>query len=350
MIRDRATSGRVGIMVLTTVAYLVLFFPLWPIFDMATAILALGSVLLAGAFFGTFAGAVAGVLGVVITDGLITILAPARAPTIYLQAVMGVVGFVGAGVVAGRMRDLGNRVGQQRAALEKERARLARELVAREEYTSVVVHELRNPLLAIGATLRLLARDAVDESVGQRLRAAAAESTRALDLLDGLNDVSSLESGRMRSVLRPTDLNVVVRGAVDAMETLGGQVSLRVSEQPVTVLGDERRLGQIVRNLVGNAAKYSPPGAPVEVTVGLDQARVAAVVRVRDYGPGVPPGERDRLFQKFARLSTAGSTSGSGLGLYISRGIIRDHGGDIAVEWPSGGGTAFSVTLPLAPG
>ena len=346
MLQTRA--GRAGAVVVASAAYLAAFFPLFPVFDLSTCILLVVPILLAGGLFGTVAGAVMGIAGALVTDVMLTAVGRGG-PETYSQAVLGAVTFMAMGLVAGRLRDLSEKVRAQTHALVSERERLQRELAAREEYTSVVVHELRNPLIAIGATLRVIARAGTDAAAAQKLNAAASEATRALDLLDGLNDVSSLESGRMRSVLRPTDLNAIVRSAVESAGDLGNQVSLRASDLPVAVLGDERRLGQVIRNLVSNAAKYSPSGAPIEVTVGVGPDHRSAVVRVRDYGPGVPPNERERLFHKFARLSTAGGTTGSGLGLFISRGIMRDHNGDITAEWPAGGGTAFSVSLPLAP-
>jgi len=339
-------QARVLLLLGVGLGYIGLLFALFPVFDLATAILVVIPVLMSGALFGMTAGALGGLIGAIVTTVILSYLGRGG-PALYTQAVLGTFGFMAVGVVAGRMRDLSEQVGQQTRTLERER--LQRELTAREEYTSVVVHELRNPLIAIGATLRAVARVEREEASQAKMLAAAHEATRALELLDGLNDVSSIESGRMRSVLRATDLNAIVRGAVDAVGEVSHQVSLRASDLPVVVLGDERRLGQVVRNPISHAAKYSPPGAPVEVTVDVGPDRRSAVVRVHDYGPGVPPPKRGRLFQKFARLTTAGGTSGSGLGLYISRGIMRDHNGDISAEWPAGGGSAFMLTLPLAP-
>lgn len=111
---------------------------------------------------------------------------------------------------------------------------------------------------------------------------------------------------------------------------------------------DDRRIRQMLRNLLDNAAKYSPVETPIEVSVGTTADHRSALVQVRDCGPGVPSGERARLFEKFARLSTASGTRGSGLGLYLCRAIVRAHGGEIWGEWPASGGSVFSFTLPLA--
>lgn len=237
-----------------------------------------------------------------------------------------------------------------RARLQSEEQRTAdleRTQNVRQEYLSVLAHELRNPLNAINAAARVLARQIKATEGETTAHAIAAESHHAMELLDGLTDVASLESGRMRLALRPTDLSRLVTESV-AGSLDGHPVSLRGAERPIEVLGDDRRLGQILRNLVSNAAKYSPEGTEVQVSLGISADRRSAIVQVRDEGPGIPPPERDRLFEKFARLSTAGSTRGSGLGLYISRGIINDHGGEIWADWPAGGGSVFSFSVPLS--
>ena len=127
----------------------------------------------------------------------------------------------------------------------------------------------------------------------------------------------------------------------------GHRVVVRGAEQPMAVLGDERRLGQVTRNLMSNAAKFSPADSEIQVSLGVSADRRSAIVQVHDAGPGIPPSERGRLFQKFARLSTAGGTRGSGLGLFISRGIVHDHGGELWADWPPGGGSVFSFRVPL---
>ncbi|MBM4421056.1 MAG: HAMP domain-containing histidine kinase [Chloroflexi bacterium] len=187
-----------------------------------------------------------------------------------------------------------------------------RELASRSEYLSIVAHELRNPLIAIASAARAIARR--DGEAGQMGAGIADEARAALTLLDGLTDLASIESGRLVSALRPHDLATVVRETVRSTQG-DREVRLRGVESGLMVLGDDRRIGEVVRNLVGNALKYSGPGAPVEVSIGLTAERDRAVVSVRDHGPGLPPAERGKLFQKFTRLSTSGGTRGSGLGL-----------------------------------
>lgn len=236
---------------------------------------------------------------------------------------------------------------RERLASEQEIASdLRRAHSVRQEYLSVLAHELRNPLTAINAAARVLAKEIEGGTGAGTARGIATEAHHALELLDGLTDVASLESGRMRMALRPMDLCAVLAETATAMFD-GHPITLRGAERPLQVLGDDRRIGQVIRNLISNAAKYSPPEAEIHVSLGVSADRRTAIVQVRDRGAGIPPSERPRLFEKFARLSTAGGTRGSGLGLFISRGIVKDHGGEMWADWPAGGGSVFSFSIPL---
>jgi len=237
---------------------------------------------------------------------------------------------------------------ESRIADERESAmELRRAMDARYEYLSVVAHELRNPLNGIGAAARVVAKDVAGRASESMVLGIATEARHALELLDGLTDVASLESGRMSFALRPIDIALLLADTVRGMHVEEHAVRLRGTDNPMRVMADEARIGQVIRNLVSNAAKYSPAGSEIEISLGLSADRGKAIVQARDHGEGIPPGERERLFQKFARLSTAGATRGSGLGLYVSRSIVNDHGGELWADWPAGGGTVFSFSIPL---
>ena len=217
-----------------------------------------------------------------------------------------------------------------------------------QEFLSVLAHELRNPLNAISAAARVISKDVVGKPSANLVQGIVEEVQHALELIDGLSDAVTMESGRMRLELEPVDLAALLRDVVASTPVDDRGVALALGEGPVRVQADPGRLAQVVRNLLTNAAKYSPGGSSIEI--GLEREEGRAVVAVRDHGPGVPAEEREQLFQKFARLSTAGGTRGSGLGLFISRGIVQDHGGELWAEWPDGGGSVFRFTIPLTPG
>lgn len=236
-----------------------------------------------------------------------------------------------------------DRVGRRTAGMREQQKQLEREMQVRAEYTTQVAHELRNPLVSIRAAARTLDRHPDPAAMAAGI---ASESGSALELLDSLNDVASIEAGQLRSALQPMDLAQLARSVVEALQSEEHEVRFTAPPQALAVLGDQQRLAQVLKNLISNAVKYSPSGTPIDVSVRHDHDRARAVLAVRDHGPGIPPPERGQLFQKFARLSTAGGTRGSGLGLYICRAIVRDHNGELTADWPSGGGTMFSVDLP----
>lgn len=214
------------------------------------------------------------------------------------------------------------------------------------EYIALVIHELRNPLVGIDAAARVMARDLGAHPVARRAERVSEEARHLLELLESVTDAEAAASGRLRSVLRAVDLSKIVRDAVEGAHLGDHRVSVRVPETRVPVNGDARRLGQVLANLLANAAQYSPQGSVIEIGLETDAARKTAVVRVRDRGPGIPAAQRRRLFKKFSRLSTADGTRGSGLGLYISKAIAEDHGGELryAAARP---GSVFSLVLPL---
>lgn len=226
-------------------------------------------------------------------------------------------------------------------------AQVTDEQAARDEYVSMLYHELRNPLINVSAAARALAAQlpaASDEST--RAVAIEDEARHMLGLLDELMDVTRIELGTLRSMLTPTDLGATVKAALASFPQTTHRISVRSNGTPLPVLADEGRIRQVVNNLVRNATAYSPAGTVVEVSVGSADDGGSAIVEVRDHGPGIPPEERERLFQKFDRLTTAANTRGSGLGLYICRGIVSDHGGRLWAEWPTDGGTTFCFSLP----
>jgi len=108
---------------------------------------------------------------------------------------------------------------------------------------------------------------------------------------------------------------------------------------------DGLRLEQVLVNLLDNAVKYSPDGGAIEVS--LTRQRSSIEVAVRDHGLGIAPARREQIFERFYQAHAAGYRSGLGLGLYISRQIVEQHGGQIRAEFPRGGGTRFVVRLPV---
>ena len=159
-----------------------------------------------------------------------------------------------------------------------------------------------------------------------------------------LLDTSRIKAGRLALQPEPTDLAELVREVAGA--TLQPRTIVVQAPDRLVAEVDPLRLEQVVRNLIDNAIKYSPEDSPIEVSIAQPTADCARIA-VRDHGIGVPPEHRASIFEPFYRAHPDGQTSGMGLGLHISRQIVELHGGRIAAEFPSDGGTRLVVTLPL---
>jgi signal transduction histidine kinase len=223
----------------------------------------------------------------------------------------------------------------------------------KDEVLSIASHDLRSPLAAIKLRAQLVQRRigagrAATEHIMDELDSIVRQSDRLVDLLDLLLDLSRLEAGRLE--LRPArfDLVPLVGMVVDDARLAGTDHQL-VLVAPPRLAGrwDERRVEQVLRNLVTNAVKYSPDGGTVTVTVEADGE--SAVVRVHDQGIGLAPRERLRVFDRFYRARGARRLEGAGLGLHICQAIVAAHGGRIWAD--SKGrrrGSTFCFTLPGA--
>jgi signal transduction histidine kinase len=134
------------------------------------------------------------------------------------------------------------------------------------------------------------------------------------------------------------------------MTTTKHACTLEAPDEPVLIEVDGLRLEQVLANLLGNAVKYSPAGGPVHVAVRADHAAGVAEVRIRDFGIGIPTDQQAQLFRRFARAANVHDYNipGSGLGLYISRELIEQHGGQLWFASVEGEGTTFFLTVPLA--
>lgn len=165
--------------------------------------------------------------------------------------------------------------------------------------------------------------------------------------------LAQADAGQHLTLAR-VDLPAVLHNAFRAARFFRDDVELCLTGIPEAawVMGDADRLEQVLLILLDNALKYTPPAG--RVTLGAEpleeHGRAGIAVRVTDTGPGVPAHERERIFERFARVDRARSAGGAGLGLAIARWIVAEHGGRIAVDECVVGGGAFSVWLPLAEG
>lgn len=226
----------------------------------------------------------------------------------------------------------------------------------KDEFISTVSHELRTPLTSIFGALGLLLGGAAGpfpETVRRMLQIAYSNSERLIRLVNDILDMQKMESGRMEFHLEPLEIGSLVRESVEANRAYAEQfhVSYQVEDRSEGAKArvDRDRLLQVMANLLSNAAKFTAPGTTVEVRLDADEHFVR--VSVKDYGPGIPPEFRSRIFTKFAQADASDSRQkgGTGLGLSITKAILERLGGEITYESVLGEGTTFTFTLPRSP-
>ncbi len=223
----------------------------------------------------------------------------------------------------------------------------------KDNFVSVVSHELKTPITSIKGYAQMLLRRAEEAGSDERdlkgLRIINDEVERMVELINQLLDVSRLEMQRLQLNLDRVDLVALTLDAVDRLQMTTSRHTLqpRVPQGPLWVRADALRLVQVLGNLIMNAIKYSPEGGPVEVSLESQEGR--AWISVRDWGIGIAAEDQPHLFQRFWRGTRGENTSlmGMGLGLYISREIIRRHHGDIVFRSQAGQGSTFLFWLPL---
>ncbi len=218
-------------------------------------------------------------------------------------------------------------------------------------FVSAVSHELRAPLTSIYGFAETLLREDVafgDEERRTFLGYIASEAQRLTGIVDALLSVARLESGDLQVQFAPTDLREVVSDVVEDAErelTNGRRFVVEVPEEPLDASADRDKVRQILANLIDNALKFSPSGGTV--TVAARKTHEAVQVRVADEGTGVPQGEQERIFRKFYRAEATGqATGGTGLGLFIARGLASAMGGRVWVDSETGVGGCFVLELP----
>jgi len=220
----------------------------------------------------------------------------------------------------------------------------------REEWTSVVAHDLRQPVTVIHAQAQLLARAlARGMAAGGKIDHIVSAARQLNRMIGDLLDVSRLEARRLALRRGPLDLCAFTREVAERMEDelTGHEVRVRATGEVPLVEADPQRVEQILANLLSNAAKYGAPEAPIDVEVGARGEMVE--VRVINEGPGIAAEEMPSLFDRFYRARSARdrAVAGLGLGLYITRGLVEAHGGTIVAASVPEEKTTFTFTLPI---
>ncbi len=223
----------------------------------------------------------------------------------------------------------------------------------RSDMTSLMSHELRTPITSIqGFAELLLADDTLPAESREFLEIISGESQRLSKMLSTFLSVSNLEQSDKQEIEKtPVKVDSVVHEVVGEMQELAKRKRIRLVEQAAThippVAADRGLIGRAVSHLIDNAIKYSPERTSVIISTILEAEFLRVVVEDRGYG--VPPNEREKIWQKFYRIARDGQDKeeeSTGLGLSLVKEIIEQHGGEVGVESESGGGSKFSFTLP----
>jgi signal transduction histidine kinase len=237
--------------------------------------------------------------------------------------------------------------------LERQVLREQRAVRARDDLVAVVSHDLKNPLNVIHmqtALLPKLAGSGDDES-SRRLQASTQRIRRAVDhmntLIHDLLDLARIEAGRFTVHCRSEDVADMIAEALIILRPLAEQKRLTLEERlsPATsVLADRERFFQVLSNVIGNAIKFTPEGG--RITVRTEPCGSELCVEIADTGAGIPGDQLAHVFNRYWQ-APRGQREGSGLGLYIAKGIVEAHGGKMWVEAAPGSGACFKFTLPL---
>lgn len=276
------------------------------------------------------------------TVGVLGVVPSASAPDLDVDQLHLLEAFAGLIALALERANLETEADQVRLDIETERLRSS--------LLSAVSHDLRTPLSVItGASSTLLENDqSLRSEVRHELAASILEESERLNrLVANLLDMTRLQSGALevRKQWQPIEEVIGAALARVARQLKDHPVSTHVSaELPFAPL-DDLLIQQVLVNLLENAIRYTPSGTPIEISARLEDNSI--VVEVADRGPGLPPGDPNRLFEKFYRGGDSKGRAGAGLGLAICRGIVQLHGGKIQAENRAGGGALFRFCLPL---
>jgi two-component system, OmpR family, sensor histidine kinase MprB len=235
--------------------------------------------------------------------------------------------------------DRADELGRLAASFNAMLGALQRSLTAQRRLVSDASHELRTPLTSLRVNAELLAAEpglprAERQEVLDRVVAQVAELSQ---LVAGVTELARGEA--LDADPGEVDFAEVVASALEGARRDWPRAIFTADLLPCVVVGDGERLKTAVRNLLDNAAKFSPPGSPVEVCLH------AGELTVRDHGPGIPPADLPHVFDRFYRVAAARSVPGSGLGLAIVRQVAESHGAAVEAESPPGGGTLIRLLL-----
>jgi PAS domain S-box-containing protein len=247
-----------------------------------------------------------------------------------------------------------NEAEEARAALKDRERRLQYEAQLKDEFLATLAHELRNPLAPLRNVTEILRLEPLSDTARQATGVMERQIAQLVRLIDDLMDVSRITRGHLTLQRQTIDLRTILESAVETAQPqlngAGVSLSTEIPPQPCLLDVDATRVSQIFLNLLTNAAKFTPAGGRIWLTVTPHPDRVSVVVR--DSGIGIAPEDQDRVFGMFVQLNRdmRRSQTGLGIGLTLVKQMAELHGGSVSV-WSEGvgHGSEFTVTLPMLP-
>jgi heavy metal sensor kinase len=226
--------------------------------------------------------------------------------------------------------------------------RLGSALSTQRQFMADASHELRTPvsIMRTAADVTLSRPSREEAEYREALGAVAQQTSRLTRLVDDMLVLARADGGGYPMTIASVDMTALVNECVRELRARAEDkaITVRTSLDPVSLDGDEALLRRMFSNLFGNALHYTPRGGSVDVSLVKNGGDV--VLRVADTGPGIPPEDRERVFERFVRLDPARGAGGAGLGLAIARWVAEAHGGGIRIVSSGPGGSIFSATLP----
>ncbi len=241
-------------------------------------------------------------------------------------------------------------IGELADAINEMSAKISQNEKMQAEFISQLSHELRTPLTVInGWSETLLADEAMDPDTRQGLKIISGEASRLTDMVMELLDFTRMQDGRMTLAVEPTDIREVFEDTVFMYSSRLSQDGIKLNylddDMDIPEIPcDGQRLRQVFLNILDNAAKHGGSGKRIEAAMTYENE--AVVVRIRDFGPGIPEDELPLVKKKFYKGSA--SVRGSGIGLAVCDEIVEMHGGILTLENAQGGGTLVTVSIPAA--
>lgn len=238
--------------------------------------------------------------------------------------------------------------GEPRPTVEPPQAVPSLPVDASSEVLQALAHELLSPvtvIMRLAETVQTSLDELPEDTVRRCLESISRNAAHMAELIQSLSDAHRVDAGMLALDPEPADLGALVQQAVaDVASVMDRHTFVTSGVEDAVVSVDAVRIRQVLTNLLTNAAKFSPEGSRVSVQMSLGGEGVE--ISVADEGPGIPPESLDEAFDKFTRLSGARKGGGLGLGLYIARGIVRAHGGELTESSGDEGGARFTILLP----